>query len=167
MNKTAAHPSMTCDVAQSAAFDDDSPPSEFPLTRFGQVLLVALAALLVAGFALAAYLEPDPRGLGTHQQLGFPPCTFLFLFGLRCPSCGSTTCFAHYVRGDWGAAIEASISAFALAGICTALIPWCLVSAARGRLWKVACPVTLGLWIVGSVVTLSLIQWCWYLIFQA
>src|SRR5687768_15883893 len=47
----------------------------------------AMWSLLV----VASMLQPDSRGMGTHEQLGMPPCTFLFLTGIRCPSCGMTT----------------------------------------------------------------------------
>jgi hypothetical protein len=46
-------------------------------------LLVGLGAFLLAMLAAAAWLQPDPRGFGTHQQLGLPPCTFQALFGNR------------------------------------------------------------------------------------
>ncbi len=53
---------------------------------------------IIGAFALALALKPDPRGMGTHQQLGMPPCTMYMLIGLPCPTCGLTTAFAHVVR---------------------------------------------------------------------
>ncbi|MBI3272105.1 MAG: DUF2752 domain-containing protein [Planctomycetes bacterium] len=49
--------------------------------------------------AVAAWLKPDPRGFGTHEQLGLLPCGFLRATGLPCPTCGMTTSFACMVRG--------------------------------------------------------------------
>ena len=61
-------------------------------------LLVAAAGL--AGLlVLARKLEPDPRGFGTHTQLGLRPCAFLTVTGRLCPTCGMTTSFAWFVRG--------------------------------------------------------------------
>ena len=47
-------------------------------TRWG---LVALAVMLAAVYAVAARLEPDPKGYGTHTQLGLPPCHFAWVTG--------------------------------------------------------------------------------------
>ena len=35
--------------------------------------------------------------MGTHQQLGLPPCNFVTLTGYPCPACGMTTSFALLV----------------------------------------------------------------------
>jgi hypothetical protein len=43
---------------------------------------------LIALLATARWLTPDARGLGTHEQLGLPPCGFYLWYGLPCPSCG-------------------------------------------------------------------------------
>ena len=75
---------------------------EYRLARAGRLLLVVWSVILLAGFALAARLEPDPRGFGTHQRLGLPPCTFQSMFNIPCPSCGMTTSFANVVRGRFG-----------------------------------------------------------------
>ncbi|MCS6856740.1 MAG: DUF2752 domain-containing protein [Sandaracinaceae bacterium] len=65
----------------------------------------------------ASLLTPDPRGYGTHTQLGLPPCAFFVLTGFPCPSCGMTTGFAHLMRlnlaGAWRAN-PASIPVFAM-----------------------------------------------------
>jgi len=59
--------------------------------------LVWGALLLTSGFVLAAsaWLTPSPSGVGTHMQLGLPPCGFLVLTGKPCPACGLTTAFAQ------------------------------------------------------------------------
>lgn len=97
-------------------------------------LLLVCGLFLLAGFGLSAWLSPDPQGHGTHRQLGLAPCSFLMLTGRPCPSCGATTAFAHFVRGEWPSAVRANAAAFVLAIVCAGLMPWCLASAATGRL---------------------------------
>jgi hypothetical protein len=45
--------------------------------------------------SLARMLTPAAEGMGTHRQLGLPPCTFLYLLGVPCPFCGMTTSWSH------------------------------------------------------------------------
>lgn len=63
---------------------------------------VASAVVFLCGLAvlaLAAWLEPDGRGIGTHEQLGLGTCTFLWLSGWPCPMCGGTTSWALMAEG--------------------------------------------------------------------
>ena len=65
-----------------------------------------LLGTLVAGAGLsvllvAARLNPDPRGYGTHTQLGLPPCPWVIAPGRPCPTCGMTTAFAHAAHGHF------------------------------------------------------------------
>ena len=102
------------------------------LGRGTRVLCGAWLAVLVCGFALARWLEPSPAGLGTHQQLGLPPCTVRVVAGIPCPACGMTTSFAHFTRGQWPGSVRANAGGFALALICLAAVP-VLAAAAWGR----------------------------------
>lgn len=54
------------------------------------------AACTVLG--VAGWLKPAAIGYGTHTQLGLPPCMFLQVTHLPCPSCGLTTSFAWAIR---------------------------------------------------------------------
>lgn len=130
-----------------------------PIGRMGRVLLGLWCLFLVAGFSLAAMLAPDPRGFGTHQRLGLPPCTIRTLYGVRCPTCGMTTSFANFVRGRFVDSFRANFAGFCLACVCAAQVPWCLVSIRQGRMWRIEQPDRWMLCIVGSVFGLSLLQW--------
>ncbi len=54
------------------------------------LLLIGAVAIL----ALAAWLEPDSTGFGTHTQLGFAECVIMDRLSMPCPMCGMTTTFA-------------------------------------------------------------------------
>jgi hypothetical protein len=116
---------------------------------------IGLAAVLV----LARWLEPDPRGYGTHTQLGLYPCMFLQVTGRRCPSCGMTTAFAWFVRGRLDRSWQANPAGSLLALTCAGLIPWLLAGAVRGRPigFRSLEPVLVAL--VVAAVALTLLSW--------
>ena len=93
------------------------------------VLVLSLAAVLVG-----LKLTPDPRGYGTHEQLGSAPCGFLLVTGYPCPTCGMTTAFCHAVRGRWLAAVRVQPAGFVFA----------LATALAGILG--ACALLVGRW---------------------
>lgn len=90
-------------------------------------------AALVTLLCVAAWLQPEPRGQGTHQQLGLPPCTFMMLWNKPCPSCGMTTAWANVVRGRLPSALMANVGGTLLAGIALVAGPWSLLAAILGR----------------------------------
>lgn len=102
----------------------------------------AWASLIAVGcasiLALAAMLNPDPRGYGTHEQLslgrwGSGPCGMLVMTGLPCPTCGMTTAFAHTVRGQWLRAAYVQPAGFVLALATIATLLACIGVIIRGR----------------------------------
>jgi len=62
---------------------------------FSVLALVPAGALLT----IAARLDPDPAGMGTHRQMGLGPCSFLTWTGWPCPTCGMTTTFSLAADG--------------------------------------------------------------------
>jgi len=140
-------------------------PKQPRLGRTTRCALLVAALGLAAVLGIARWLKPDPRGYGTHTQLGLAPCTFAYLTGRPCPTCGMTTSFAWFVRGrpdrSWGANPAGSL----LAPTCVVLIPWLVAGAILGR------PIgfrTLEQPLIGLVVTivaLSLFFWTVRLIF--
>ena len=85
-----------------------SPPTDESswLTRLVWVV-AGLVSWAVLG--LSAWLRPDTRGFGTHQQLGLPPCTFEAMTRVPCPGCGLTTSFAHMAHGHLFSAFGAHL----------------------------------------------------------
>lgn len=70
-----------------------------------------------------------------------------------------TTCFSHFVRGQFVEAARANLAGTVLAMVCLLLIPWCLWSAQRGRLWLVSDPVTFTGTLVISLSGLAVLLW--------
>jgi len=121
---------------------------------------LVLAALgLVGVLGVARQLEPDPRGFGTHTQLGLAPCAFALVTGHPCPTCGMTTSFAWFARGRFDRSWRANPAGSVLALTCVALIPWLLAGAARGRPpgFRSLDRPLIGL--VVATVALSLVSW--------
>ena len=58
----------------------------------------ALAAATV--LVIAWILTPSDAGLGTHQQMGLPPCNWIVAANMPCPTCGMTTAFSFAAHGN-------------------------------------------------------------------
>lgn len=100
--------------------------------RAGLVAGIGFAILLTAGT-----LKPDVSGLGTHEQLGLPPCSLVALTGYPCPTCGMTTAFAHSARGQFLSAVKAQPAGLILA-LATALTTiLAMRSVLTGRRWSI------------------------------
>lgn len=130
-----------------------------PLGWPTRVLFLVAAASLTGLLGVARRLEPDPRGLGTHRQLGLRSCAFLELTGRPCPTCGMTTSFAWATQGRLDRAWQANPAGclFALAAV--PLVVWLVWSASANEpvgFPSVTRPVSYLL--VGAVV-LSLVFW--------
>jgi hypothetical protein len=118
------------------------PYRRFPVVQ--RLVLLAAGLGLVALLAVARWLSPDPSGLGTHRQLGLPPCTIVELFGRPCPSCGMTTAWAHLTRGEIRQATAANAGGTLLALSAALASPWLILSACAGK-WLGMRPTEAGL----------------------
>jgi Protein of unknown function (DUF2752) len=99
------------------------------LGRRARCLLMAAAAGLLGLLGLARTLVPDPRGYGTHTQLGLRPCSFLTLTGRLCPTCGMTTAFAWMMRGEVVRSWHVNPAGCLLALLSFPLLAWLIASA--------------------------------------
>ncbi|MEJ7591742.1 MAG: DUF2752 domain-containing protein [Planctomycetaceae bacterium] len=139
---------------------DSSPQSRRALTRTQRLLTVLLGAGIVVVFGIAVWLKPDPRGFGTHQQLGMPPCTFRALTGVNCPHCGLTTSFSWFVRGHFENSMKANPAGLMLASASIFFLIWSVVVSLRGTYVITHEPgrvllIGFGIWVLFSVVI-----WC-------
>jgi len=139
--------------------DADSRTCGAVMSRLGLGLACLVLLIIPVVFVTAWMLEPDPSGMGTHQQLGFPPCVFLKVTGTVCPQCGLTTSFALLVRGRLEAALWANPAGPVLAVLLAAVWPWLLVSAFFRRWMIFREPGEMLLKLVLGWFLLTLIQW--------
>lgn len=102
------------------------------------------SAAIALGFCLviffATQLSPDPRGFGTHQQLGLPECALKKAIGKRCPHCGMTTSMTYLVRGQWSAAWQANPGGYVFSILILCGVPMFGSVAVRGRYWLTKDP---------------------------
>ncbi len=136
---------------------DSSPQFPGALTRTHRLLTLLLGAGIVMVFGIAVWLTPDPRGFGTHQQLGMPPCTFSTLTGVNCPHCGLTTSFSWFVRGQFRKSMKANPAGLMLAGASVVILVWSIVVSIRGAFVITHEPgrdmlIGFGIWVLSSVV---------------
>ncbi len=130
----------------------------------------ALAILILApsavALAVAAWLDPDPAGFGTHRQLGLGGCTLYQLTGIPCPTCGMTTSFTLAVHGHPWAAFLAQPFGFVLF-LCTcgaALLGLADLVVPRGRIVAVWHRIEAREgWIAGALLLGLLLGWAWKL----
>jgi hypothetical protein len=126
-------------------------------------VLVVAAMLLTGVLGLSRVLTPDPRGYGTHTQLGLRPCTFAAMTGRLCPTCGMTTAYAWFVRGRIDRSWRANPAGCLFAALSPVLIVWLLACSLRARpvgFRSLSGPL-MGLLLVGCVLSLAcwLIRW--------
>ncbi|MBT5018802.1 MAG: DUF2752 domain-containing protein [Planctomicrobium sp.] len=137
----------------------------YKLTFRDRCLLVAGCVCVIAGFIIGSTVDPDPRGFGTHQQFGLPPCRFREVLGISCPSCGGTTSVAHFVRAQWVESAKANTAVFSLALIGLLSIPWFLFSLWKGYLLGIEYPSKLFVTLTLSLTGIAVLQWVWRLYF--
>lgn len=100
----------------------------------GHRRLVAAAVLVPFVMLLVVFaLEPDPRGYGTHEQLGLPACGARAWFGIPCPACGCTTAVTRLWGGDPLGALRAQPFGFFLGVGLPVLAGWVVWTHLVGR----------------------------------
>lgn len=120
---------------------------------------MALGVAALIGLVIARSVEPDPRGFGTHEQLGFSPCFFQRWTGYPCPTCGATTAWSHALRGNVGRALMANSGGVISCLAALVGAPWLLLSAVLGR-WLIFRPsLRLLLTLAGVWLLVVLCDW--------
>jgi hypothetical protein len=124
-----------------------------------RLLAAAVGLAACAALVTARTLDPDPRGYGTHEQLGWPPCGFRKLVGWPCPVCGMTTAWTYAVRGEVRSAVAVNAAGAVACGLSVVVAPWLVASAAAGR-WLIAKLTPQALLIAATAFfALTLLDW--------
>ncbi len=128
-------------------------------TRRRRLIGAVVAVFAVGVLGVAAWLEPSPDGLGTHSQvLNMPPCGWIAMIDLPCPTCGMTTSFAHAAEGNllqafivqpMGAFLSVVVAMALVVGLYVALTG-SRVASLFTRLWGPRAAWALGLGVGGA-----------------
>jgi hypothetical protein len=124
----------------------------------GLVLLLA-CALPVALYVVGRWLDPDPRGWGTHEQLGFRPCYPMARWNVPCPGCGVTTALALAAHGEPLAALRTQPFGPVLGAVTLLFALWALLQHVRGRDVVAELPRLPWRAILKTLATLGLLAW--------
>lgn len=147
-------------ASQTARRPLSGPP--FRVLSRDERLLAALVTLTLIGVAgIAWWLEPDPRGVGTHEQLGLRPCFLVAVCGVPCPFCGMTTAVTHAAHGNMAAAFRTQPAGalFALALVPALAV---LVGATLAGRWPRALEfVPTSRWALAAGAVLLLAAWAY------
>jgi hypothetical protein len=128
---------------------------------FGRLLAVVVGAICLALLVTAARLTPSPTGMGTHTQLGLDQCQFALRTGIPCPSCGMTTSFAWFARGNFPASFYVQPMG-ALLALGTAVTFWAAVYiAVTGRSIYRLLPLGPSRYYVPLFMALAIAAWAW------
>ena len=134
------------------------PPEAGWLNR-GVALLIAAGALAV--LLIAAWLTPDAKGYGTHEQLGMQPCGFYQQFGIPCAGCGMTTSFAYLVHGHpWQSFVNQPFGMILCVGTAAAFWGGLYVATTGRAAYRILNAVPAKFHVIVWP-TLAIVAWAW------
>ena len=150
---------MTADVPIIYCSPPAAPDENWPQ----RLLWLATAMACLTVLIVAASVRPDPRGYGTHQSSGLfrDECQFLRNTGLPCPSCGMTTSFAWFVRGNLFASIYVQPMGFVLAAG-TAVTFWLslYIAITAKPAHRLLRPIPAGYYLI-PLFAIAILAWGW------
>ena len=138
--------------------DFSSVPTASGLGATVRSVCLLLAIGLIILLVVASRLSPNSSGMGTHQQLGLPPCSIRILYGIRCPACGMTTSWAYLTHGQFLDAARANLAGVGLGFLAVTGIP---VLARMSLTGRPASNRTSWIFAIGliSMIAVATIEW--------
>ena len=143
-----------------------APPRYTNLSAGGRLLNLGIALACLALLVTAFYLTPSASGVGTHTGLKMQSCAWLARTGIPCPSCGMTTSFAWFSKGNIIASIYVQPFGFVLALLTTITFWVALYGFISGKpvaqlLHRLPAKYT---W--GAILVLAMAGWAWKIFLQ-
>jgi hypothetical protein len=127
----------------------------------GRLLAAGVAVCCLAVLITACTITPAGEGFGTHTQLGLAPCGMLASTGIPCMTCGYTTSFSHFVRGNLLSSLFVQPGATVLATLTAAAVWIGGYVAATGRpAHRLLRRLPFG-WTVATLSAVFLGAWAW------
>jgi hypothetical protein len=128
---------------------------------WGRLFSLALALGCLTVLIIAARLEPSPTGVGSHREMGLQSCQLLNRSGLPCPSCGMTTSFTWFVRGNLVASAYVQPMGMVVA-LATACCVWIgAYIAITGRpVHRLLLQLPARAWLIG-LLSFTIAAWAW------
>ena len=136
------------------------PRSEDKKRSSEHYLFLGLSILALIGIGLLGlWMDPDPRGFGTHEQLGLAPCRTMEWIGIPCPGCGVTTSVSLFWHGELWASFVNQPFGWLLAALVPLLAVGAIIAHIQGRdLYASALSVPIGR-VLLSLTGLMLAAW--------
>jgi hypothetical protein len=147
------------DLAEPIIYINTDRPFRAPIGI--RLLSFAIAAGCMLLMVVAASLTPSHRGVATHRALGLPECEFMHRTGIPCPSCGMTTSFSWFVRGNIAASLYVQPMGTVLAAIACGAIWVGLYIAITGRPVYRLLGLTSGRYLYMPLLVFALMAWGW------
>ena len=99
--------------------------------------------------------------MGSHTELGLQPCAFYERTGIPCISCGMTTSFAWFARGNLLASFYIQPMGCVLAILVVGLFWTCLYTALTGRPAHKLLSFMRTRYYVIPLIAFALLAWGW------
>ena len=123
--------------------------------------MVVIVWLIPVGMLGLGMLDPDPRGWGTHEQLGLPACLTREWVGIPCPGCGVTTAAVEFTHGHPVRSLVIQPLGFLAALGLLLFFPWVLWAHVTGRdAWVILMARVPDHW-ARWVAVVVLVAWFW------
>jgi len=136
-------------------------PRPARLGLLGRLVALTISVACLTILLIAARLAPSPTGIGSHTGLHFQRCQFEFRTGIPCPTCGMTTSFAHFVRGQFLASLYVQPMGMCLALLTTLTFWAALYIALTGRPSHRLFRFIPTHYYLLPIFTLTILAWAW------